>query len=132
MSRFNKIGLCVILGGLGFVATAPTTHAWLGDFRKHHILACRSCLHNAVYLGPWYHYFPYEAHFQTPAPAGGFRYQANYFPPYPAPGSQMYFQQPGAPGMPSPYFNSPAPPSPQQPTVPLSTGYGVPSYWSGQ
>lgn len=36
-----------------------------------HAWGCRTC------LGPWYQYWPYEAHFVTPAPTG--------FPYWPSP-----------------------------------------------
>jgi hypothetical protein len=82
-------------------------------------------------LGPWYLYFPYEAHFQTPAPWG-------YYPQWPMP------QAPGTywPGMHQPGMYPPAPPQ-QTPAVsrPASlppirpTSYyssPVPSYWYGR
>ncbi len=101
--------------------------------------------------GPWYLYWPYEAHFANPAPYG-FPYwptpqtlpQANMAPggppgtmpygaPYPQPNPPPPAQVPGAP--------IPPPPSGFQPTgyYPLNyvqpAGYSqsaVPSYWYGR
>lgn len=69
-----------------------------------------------VQLAPWYTYFPYEAHFQTPAPMG-------YYPQWPnAPAAGMY--QP-----PQPQFAPHAP----SPVRPASYYYSpAPSYWYGR
>jgi hypothetical protein len=65
---------------------------------------------------PWYCYFPYQAHFQTPAPMGGWPYwPAAATPPVmrpPAPSTSLYY---------SPRSIQPA----------AYTGQ-VPSYWYGR
>jgi hypothetical protein len=77
----------------------------------------------AAQLGPWYLYWPYNAHFQTPAPVGGWPY-------WPAAVAAV----PAGQG---------APPSGQMPKVEPTffpsggfqpTGYSVqaPSYWYGR
>jgi hypothetical protein len=48
---------------------------------------------------PWYLYWPYDGHFQTPAPVGGISYPVPYYGGY---GSQPYFTpaSPYTPGSP--------------------------------
>jgi hypothetical protein len=36
----------------------------------HWNISCGSCTNGGCQLGPWYHYWPLEAHFVTPAPTG--------------------------------------------------------------
>jgi hypothetical protein len=75
----------------------------------------------SVPCGPWYTYYPYNAHFQTPAPTG--------YPNWPAPQTSgpsplfggNYYQAPPQNGL-SNY------PSPVQPCG----YYQAPSYWYGQ
>jgi hypothetical protein len=72
--------------------------------------------------GPWYSYWPYEAHFQTPAPV-------NAFPFWPATiaGRGTYPVPAGA-------VPTEAPPAPVQPSGFQPTRYqsSVPSYWYGR
>lgn len=60
-----------------------------------------------VQLGPWYSYWPYEAHFQTPA-----------YPQFP------YWPAPMTSGIPAGYAN------PYQ--TPAGSYAGAPSYWYGR
>jgi hypothetical protein len=82
---------------------------------------------NASQLGPWYLYWPMEAHFVTPAPIG--------YPYWPNPMTlpSMALGGPGSPATP------PVPPAPgvvpaiPQPPAPAPTlkpvGYTIPAYW---
>jgi hypothetical protein len=88
-----------------------------------------------VQLGPWYHYFPYEAHFQTPAPVGPFPNWQSPVAVAPAVPDLPAF--PATPAPPPAPWQGPTP----QPVVPPTgylqpTGYygqqQVPSYWYGQ
>jgi hypothetical protein len=83
-----------------------------------------------VQLGPWYHYYPYDAHFQMPAPVGP-------FPNWQSPVAGMS----EGPALSAPPAAAPVPwqpPTPQPAVQP--TGYvqpaayyqQVPSYWYGQ
>lgn len=82
------------------------------------------CGYGPVALPPWYTYYPYGAHFQSPAPTG--------YPMWPAP------QASG----PTPMFggNYQMPYQQQQQMTPFSypaaqvqpVGYQVPSYWYGR
>jgi len=80
------------------------------------------CVGNGhCHLGPWYLYFPYEAHFQMPAPVAPFpNWQAGwapaYVPPAPAPTWQAPSPQPVL--QPSSYVQPVSFPKP-------------PSYWYG-
>jgi hypothetical protein len=66
--------------------------------------------------GPWYTYWPYEAHFQIPSPLG-----YPFWPgPAPAPGPQFL----PAPPPPSP----PGPPAPPKPTGFQPVGYDYPGF----
>jgi hypothetical protein len=77
---------------------------------------------NMVPAGPWYSYYPYQAHFQTPAPTG--------YPYWPGPQTSgpsplfggNYYQAPQNPG----FSNYPV-----NPVQPCSY-YQAPSYWYGQ
>jgi len=77
---------------------------------------------NMVPAGPWYSYYPYQAHFQTPAPTG--------YPYWPGPQSSgpsplfggNYYQNPN---MNQGFSNYPV--APVQPC-----SYQAPSYWYGQ
>jgi len=84
-------------------------------------------------LGPWYAYFPYEAHFQLPAPWGMY---PNWPAPFPPPGTVA----PAPPRAPTPVLppaqgGGALPPIPQaqRPLIqPVGYGYQVPSYWYGR
>jgi hypothetical protein len=111
-----------------------------------HALDWGACGH----LGPWYLYFPYEAHFMTPAPVH----------PYPNwPGSMVVERAPGTPAPPSllpppaagpalppppaktapapggrsatSFYRSPPRPAMQEPTALPTSASGVPAYWYG-
>jgi hypothetical protein len=88
------------------------------------------CQNGGCQLGPWYQYFPYEAHFQSAAPIG-FPYwpSPQTLPPPPA-GAYQYQQAPPS--------QQPAagPPSQLQPTgyqppfyQQVGYYYRAPSYW---
>jgi hypothetical protein len=91
---------------------------------------CHGCPTSGCQLGPWYQYFPYEAHFQSAAPMG-----FPYWPSpqtLPPPPSVAYPQQPNLPA-------SALPVAPVQPTSYQSpffqpVGYSpqAPSYWYGR
>jgi hypothetical protein len=90
---------------------------------------CRFNIHcgdSSTQLGPWYQYYPYEAHFQTPAPLG-------HFPNWQAPMATAP-AGPALPGAPAPgQWQPPAPRPAVQPTgyfQPVGYSYPqVPSYW---
>jgi hypothetical protein len=89
-------------------------------FKWHFNVCCGSPY---AQLGPWYLYYPYEAHFQTPAPVGPF---PNW------PGAPVAAMSVG----PGPALPPVAAPAAQPPVRPLSyvqpVGYvpqQVPSYW---
>jgi hypothetical protein len=107
----------------------------------------------APQLGPWYLYWPLEAHFQTPAPpaypywpqggaaqaaaAGNYAVPApyGYGPPVPGgfvPGAVPVVPRPMLPPQPVP--SSYAPPGPANFHAPQITqaGYNVPYYWYGR
>jgi hypothetical protein len=79
-----------------------------------------------VQLGPWYQYFPYEAHFQSAAPIG-FPYwpSPQTLPPPPA----AYPQQPNLPAAALPV--APVQPTNYQSPLFQPVGYSpqAPSYW---
>ncbi len=84
---------------------------------------CWGCGGGNVCAGPWYLYFPYEAHFQMPAPLG-----YPYWPGPGAPGAALqYPAQPPMPPMAQPRTLSPLPAGVQ----PVGYYYygQVPSYW---
>jgi hypothetical protein len=78
---------------------------------------------NMVPAGPWYTYYPYQAHFQTPAPTG--------YPYWPGPQTSgpspmfggNYYQNPNM-NMNQGFSNYPV--APVQPC-----SYQAPSYWYG-
>jgi hypothetical protein len=89
---------------------------------------------NAAQLGPWYLYWPMEAHFVVPAPTG-YPYwpgpqtlppNAVLGPPPPAPAPAPLPPPPGA-VPPGPALTPPAPAAPLTPA-----SYVVPSYWYGR
>jgi hypothetical protein len=90
------------------------------------LFPCVSFPHPAR-LGPWYLYFPYEAHFQAPAPVGPF------------PNWQVGVQVPAGPATYAPPARAPWQPPAPQPLVQPSgyiqpAGYSypqAPSYWYG-
>jgi hypothetical protein len=83
---------------------------------------------NASQLGPWYLYWPMEAHFVTPAPIG--------YPYWPSPMTlpNMALGGPGSPAVP-PHLPGPAvvPAIPQPPAPPAPAlrpaSCSVPAYW---
>src|SRR5262245_39944692 len=90
------------------------------------------------HLGPWYAYFPYDAHFQMQAPYGGPSYWPMQMPLYgqgfaPGHGAWPHAGQvpppAGAPGQASPTM----PPGQQTPPMPPMQPVGyigpAPSYW---
>src|SRR5208283_5718891 len=90
---------------------------------------CGSCGHGCgsgcggCGAAPWYQYWPYNAHFQTPAPTG--------YPYWPAPMTAMgYGAAPMGPGAgPATYYGAaPMPPSPVQPAAYYPQ---APAYWYG-
>ncbi|MBY0525299.1 MAG: hypothetical protein K2R98_17970 [Gemmataceae bacterium] len=98
------------------------------------------CGYGPVSAGPWYSYYPYGAHFQTPAPTG--------FPGWPGPqvsgptplfGSNQWIQpSPMMGGYPtyqaqSPGYYQQAPMGyPMNPVQPVNYQGQAPSYWYGQ
>ena len=81
-------------------------------------------LPHAHRLGPWYLYYPYEAHFQAPAPVGPFpNWQAGAAVPVAPPAFAPPAQAPWQPPVPQPMV---------QPTGFVQpVGWQVPSYWYG-
>jgi hypothetical protein len=76
-------------------------------------------------LGPWYLYWPLEAHFGPPAPT--------CYPYWPQPMTlPTGAHGPGAP--PAPFAVPPAQAAPLKPTSwqPVGYTYSVPNYWYGQ
>lgn len=69
------------------------------------------------FCGPWYQYFPYESHFQTPAPTG--------YPFWPGPMGQFAYPNMGRPAPAA----APVAPASYQPV-----GYypQYPNYWYGR
>jgi hypothetical protein len=88
------------------------------------------CQSHGCQLGPWYQYFPYEAHFQSAAPIS--------FPYWPSP--QTLPPESAGAGYQYPQYSAAAPPQayPLQPTnyqPPLFQPVGyypAPSYWYGR
>lgn len=80
---------------------------------------------NFVRLGPWYLYYPYEAHFQLPAPVGPFpNWQTGVEVPVGAAGFAAPVGMPGQPPVPQPMM--------QQSGFVQPAGYQQPpSYWYG-
>jgi len=82
---------------------------------------------------PWYLYWPYDAHFQTPAPVTGAWYgppncRAPMNPYFPAPaGVGAYGPPPGYGYPPPPGYAAPTPPGyGPQPGYPVPAGYAAP------
>jgi hypothetical protein len=97
-------------------------------FNVHCHGMCQTC---GTQLGPWYNYFPYEAHFQSAAPIGYPYWPAQQTLPPAMAGMQAYPQQ-----------YQPVPPSGAQVQAPAyqapvyqQVGYyyqSAPSYWYGR
>jgi hypothetical protein len=95
-----------------------------------------ACGPGAAQAGPWYLYWPLEAHFQAPAPAG-----AHYFPgmmtlpPHFAGAGQPAYPHHG-PSMAQPRPQGPAgaaaPPMQRAGFVPAGYHGAAPSYWYGR
>lgn len=128
----RKLIFAGLVGILGLLATADTAEA-RGGFRQRGA---------GLMAAPWYLYWPYNAHFQTPAPImGGFApppslpgyYSTPYFPQHPGassyvPGSPLNAfpygpQYPGAHGLPAGAVPpGAAPAAPAAPADPLGGG----------
>jgi hypothetical protein len=73
-----KAILRACLLALPLLAAPTLAHAWcccpthIDAGISGHLNCCPGCC--GTQLGPWYSYFPYNAHFQTPAPVGGWPY----------------------------------------------------------
>ncbi len=124
MSRTIKTNLFLLLGGLGLVMATSAARAQPCnmDAGFHFNMQSYGC---QATLGPWYSYFPYEAHFQVPAPVcpypnwptpfpgtanpqqnqGSRMTQAPVYPGWQLPNMQAVGYQPGGYpyGMPLPY-----------------------------
>jgi hypothetical protein len=98
--------------GCGFSCGPNKTTCDVGCHFNFKFGGCGCCL-----AGPWYSYWPYEAHFQTPAPVGCFPYW-----PGPAAG------QPVPTGAAVPALTSP---TAVQPSSYQPVGYftEAPAYW---
>lgn len=90
-------------------------------------LNVRGCL-----AGPWYSYWPYEAHFMTAAPVtGAYPFGCNY--PYWPTGGGYSYPGYGSPGYGNPGYGYPASPTdyyshaPYGPAAPAMPGMGYPA-----
>jgi hypothetical protein len=126
------------LAGAGLLSASPRASAGPADcdIGFHCNFTCGGA---RASLGPWYAYFPYDAHFQVPAPMGLYSSWPPVFPP------------PGAVPVPVPFPPPPTPLTPVPPAAPRAApanqtsiqpvgyypyrygyGYQVPSYWYGR
>ncbi len=136
MSKYLKTKCWLCWAGLGLLTAA-------GDVRADGIPAQVNAGFHFNYnsagccatLGPWYSYFPYEAHFQMPAPVGLYPQWPAQFPPpmnqpaQPAPGSPIPGTPPLRTAPPNPIsFQQPA----LQPVGYYGYGYWAPGYWYGR
>jgi len=142
MSNYTRIHLWMCLAGAGLLSVAPSTFAGPADcdIGFHCNFNCGGV---RASLGPWYAYFPYDAHFQMPAPVGMY---PNWPPMFP-PGAPAW----APPGLPAPFPPPPTPVPPAPPPGPRTAptnqaliqpvgynpygygyGYQVPSYWYGR
>jgi hypothetical protein len=152
MSRYTKISVWMVLAGAGLLGASTNAQASGGPGEIDVGFHCNfsHCGARAT-LGPWYAYFPYDAHFQIPAPVGMY---PNWPTPFPPPVAvPVPFPPPSIPAtLPFPPPPTPVPPPPSQqaprtaPTTqapiqpvgyyPYGYGYGygyqVPSYWYGR
>ena len=88
--------------GLSCGGSCSKTCTFSFGFKWHAFLKCGDCGSGCGYggggsMGPWYSYWPLEAHFQTPAPTG--------FPYWPAP--MTYHAAAPAPDMGNAYAGAP-------------------------
>lgn len=141
MSRCTKISVWIFLAGAGLWGGAADARASGAPAQVDLGFHCNFS-HGGVRatLGPWYAYFPYDAHFQMPAPVGPYPNWPMPFPPQPV--------MVPAPFPPPPTLLPPPPnPAPRsaptnQPLIqpvgyyPYGYGYGygyqVPTYWYGR
>jgi hypothetical protein len=135
MSRYTRTSLWVCLAGAGLLSAVPSASAGPADcdIGFHANFTCGGARPS---LGPWYAYFPYDAHFQMPAPMGLYPNWPPAFPP-PAAVVPVPFPPPPTPLTPPPPAAPRAAPSNQtliQPVgyYPYGYGYHVPSYWYGR
>ena len=130
MKRLLWAGLLV----LPFLLAVPSrAHAWgcsmagIGPFRVDAgaNMYLRVNAAPLPQLGPWYLYWPLEAHFGPPAPM--------CYPYWPQPMTLPTGALPHA-GPPAPFAVPPAQPAPLKPASwqPVGYSYGVPNYWYGQ
>lgn len=103
------LSLALILGLSAVVVShANADGVRIGYGRPCWGLTCRP----GFFLAPWYQYWPYNAHFQTPAPLYGDWYgppAPGYFSgvqPYFSPAQPLYY--PGSPLNTYPFTSSPA------------------------
>jgi hypothetical protein len=144
MSRYTKTSVWMLLAGVGFGGVATDAHAFGGPAEVDLGFHCNFS-HGGVRatFGPWYAYFPYDAHFQMPAPMGMYPNWPMPFPPQPVMVPAPF--PPPFPPPPTPVPMTPPNPAPRtapanQPLIqpvgyyPYGYGYGyqVPSYWYGR
>jgi hypothetical protein len=125
MNKHLGAGLLV----LGLLAAGSPAYAWSVECgASPHVGANAGGGGGGTSAGPWYLYFPYEAHFQLPAPVG--------FPFWPGPvtaaGAAEYFPaaRPAPLQLPEARPLSPVPPG----YSPVGYYYygPAPSYWYGR
>lgn len=123
-----------VLAALPLLALPGPAHAWCpcgagtsappcsGSIFQFRISFCNyGCGCNIA--GPWYSYWPYEAHFQAPPPIGG------CYPYWPTATEGAAAGMPVTPGTPTPAV-TPAPAPAPAPTTQPAAYYGQPpAYW---
>ena len=138
----KKLYLAAALLAVPLLATPARADGWIlpfhgtAGFNFHWDIGCGSTTGGGCQLGPWYHYWPLEAHFVTPAPTG--------YPYWPQP--QALMPNPMAPQPLPPPMPPPKPDPKQGPEVkavgyyyysPQSSQAGIrygpaPSYWDSK
>ena len=110
-----------ILAALIVSVALPAAACQAGDHCSSFLSCGSSCGHRC--LGPWYSYWPLEAHFQTPAPTG--------YPYWPSP-MGMGGMQPQLPAYGHHHGGAPQA-MPMLPGMHQQMGYfqQAPSYWYG-
>lgn len=120
-----------ILAGLPLLALPGQAHAWgcgggttaplysgsIFSFR----ISVANCGCGCCFAGPWYTYWPYEAHFQAPPPVGGCY---PYWPSATAAAGAL----PVSPAAAAPAI-APAAPAPAPTTQPAAYFGPAPAYW---